>query len=296
MQGHTRMGPNDINEAHPHMTCMKIVRACMTTSVPCIEAGIKHCHEYNMKAFGAMMAKMEKGEKKHIVLHDTSMCEPYISTKHGAFFVFRDLPSPGETTVVFRQSYCKCNWITNLQWLPRKQDGIHSGFYFLSTTLMDALKACIDKIGQGKIYFTGMSLGGAMCALMAYRMVTEAGLDPRRVEVVQFASPRIGLAHWADKYNQRLGNNNNSYHYHSTCDLFANSPPPRAGNYQHVGNQIHVSDFGYGNHLHMRAHTKILGLSFASGMNIPLALSMVIRGDRMLSSWDRIMALVSYGV
>lgn len=295
MQNCTKLNPNQIDETHYHIKLMKLVRACMTTSSPCIEAGVKHCCNQPLKDFSKMISTLEKSPKKHISIHESKACKSFVSTKHGAFFLFKNMPSVGDVTVVFRQSYCKCNWITNMQWLPRKQDGIHSGFYFLSTTMFEQLKKEINQAGPfRRIFFTGMSLGGAMCALMAYRMVTEAGLDPTKIEVIQFASPRIGLECWAKKYNHSLIGN--SYHYHSTCDLFANSPPARAGNYSHVGKQIYVGDFGYGQNLHMRAHTKILGLSFASGMNIPLAVAMVVRGDRILKSWERIMNLVDSGV
>lgn len=290
-----QLNPGQIDESHYHMKLMKLVRSCMSTSTPCIEAGVKTCCDQPIKQFSKMIAKLERSPKQHITLYETKCCDSFVSTKHGAFFLFKNMPSDGEVTVVFRQSYCKCNWITNLQWLPREQDGIHSGFHFLSTTIFEELKAAIDRAGEFmRIYFTGMSLGGAMCALMAYRMVTEGGLDPRKVEVVQFASPRVGLVDWASKYEDVLGQS--SHHYHSTRDLFANSPPPRAGNYSHVGTQIFVGDFGYSHDLQMRAHTKILGLSFASGMNIPLAVSMVVRGDRILKSWEKIMALVDCGV
>ena len=284
-----------IDKSHPHMVLMRLVRSCMSTSTPCIEEGIKHCHVNSMKTFGKMIAKMEKAKKQHVLLHESKLFHSFVSTKHAAFFVFHDIPEEGQVTIVFRQSYCKCNWITNLQWMPREQDSIHSGFHYLSETIIDELKDVINNTDDSvqRIYFTGMSLGGAMCALMAYRMVNETGLDSRKIEVVQFASPKIGLRDWANRYDLMIGN---SCHYHSTCDLFANSPPSRAGKYQHVGKLIHVDDFGFGDNLCMRAHTKILGLSFASGMNIPLAISMVLRGDNILKSWERIMEVVDSGV
>lgn len=288
-----RIRTKDIDESHYHIHTMKLVRSCMTTSTPCIEQGCSSYADLNLKQYQKKLSTLEKKEKKHVLEHKSETFDAFVSQKHVAFFGMKNMPRDGTLTIVFRQSYCKCNWISNLQWLPRSQDGIHSGFYFIGNTIFDQLKRYLDEEAPkfDKVIFTGMSLGGALCALMAYRIATETDMDVRKMEVIQFASPKVGLREWSDKYNTVFCAR--SYHYHSSCDLFANSPPPHAGDYQCVGSQILVDDFGFGNHLHMRAHSQIMGLSFMTEINLPLCASMLIRGDRILKAWETLMSLMN---
>lgn len=288
-----------------HVMMMKIVRSCMTSSKDVIEYGIRHSSEYSIHDFQIYLDKIEQrntlGRKKRGIEYRTESDYYYsfISTKHAAVYVIPNFPSRGELSVVFRQSYCKCNWVSNLQWVPRDEDGIHSGFYHLSSTLMPFLRKVFSQINQreySRFYFSGMSLGGALCALTASRLTEEKCIPVNKVRIVQIASPRIGTSLWQRKYMQMFCKPERipqSFHYHSNRDFFAYSPPDYAGPFKHVGVQIYSDDFGQKGYLTMIAHSKIYGMSYSTGSELPLCISMIYRGNQISKHWKKIAYLLT---
>lgn len=295
-----------------HMKLLRIVRSCMSTSNRAIQYGIQNYDNDSISShdYSAALGDIEEcAPRVHCiegVVPGSKHFRTYISNRHGAICIFPDLPRRNALTIVFRQSFCPHNWISNMQWLPRVSDGIHTGFYTVGSSLMGYLTKSLNRwqeitksrgtTNSSSIYFTGMSLGGALAALMAYRVSERDGREGmsdylQTLEVVQFASPKIGIKRWADNYNRILGNQ--TTHYHSPIDLFANSPPMMAGDYQHVGQIIHTTDFGHKGNPKMIAHSKILGISWTHGLDIWLGIHMMIRGNRIMKDWKDVYSMIN---
>ena len=66
----------------------------------------------------------------------------------------------------------------------------------------DTLKVLSEGSNE-HIYITGHSLGGAVAALLAARLVS-LGADPRHISVVTFGAPAVGNAAFAEEYGCRL--------------------------------------------------------------------------------------------
>jgi hypothetical protein len=85
----------------------------------------------------------------------------------------------------------------------RINGGAHSGF-LATANLVTADAQFRDLIRQGDVdvVVTGHSLGAAAGTLLAAKLVNDLGVDPSRIRVYAFASPRVGDAAFASSFQQ----------------------------------------------------------------------------------------------
>lgn len=83
---------------------------------------------------------------------------------------------------------------------------IHQGFYMqlfysgIYEEFCRDLKRIINENPNHEIYITGHSLGGALATLFGY---TLTNLTDRDVNVVSFASPKVGNYHWKNHFDSK---------------------------------------------------------------------------------------------
>jgi|TARA_B110000093_G_C12972399_1_gene413582 triacylglycerol lipase len=141
--------------------------------------------------------------------------------------------------IIFRGSESITDWKHDLQITKHllNEDTnikVHSGFYNQLMSVYEELLDCvIEHIKKHKdydIYVSGHSLGGALCTLFGY-MLSEN--TENMVNVVSFASPRVGNYNWKNDFN----NKKNLLHYRVTNkrDIVTAFPLYR---YYHVGQHI----------------------------------------------------------
>jgi hypothetical protein len=149
-------------------------------------------------------------------------------------------------TVVFRGSESISDWYYDLMVFKQnlKDDiYVHSGFYTQLTTnsvydeLVENIKTVLHEHPDFDIYVTGHSLGGALSTLFGYML---ANTVESKVNVVSFASPRVGNYEWKKSFEETK----NLTHYRITNkrDIVTAFPMYR---YYHVGINIQLSDEKY---------------------------------------------------
>ena len=149
-------------------------------------------------------------------------------------------------TVVFRGSESISDWYYDLMVFKQKlKDDIyvHSGFYTQLTRnsvydeLVESIKMLLKDHPDYNIYVTGHSLGGALSTLFGYML---ANTVENNVNVVSFASPRVGNYEWKKSFEETR----NLTHYRITNkrDIVTAFPLYR---YYHVGTNIQLSDEKY---------------------------------------------------
>lgn len=113
----------------------------------------------------------------------------------------------GKVTASFRGTTSLKDKLTDIDILSTKFFGkirVHSGFYdqlFKSVKYYDFYNKFVDIVGSKnplldtpyEIYVTGHSLGGALASLFAFKLATT--LD-RKVNIITFASPKVGNYYW----------------------------------------------------------------------------------------------------
>lgn len=110
---------------------------------------------------------------------------------------------------------------------------IHQGFYmqlFYSSIYVNFLldlSKIIDENPTHEIYITGHSLGGALATLFGY---TLTNLTNRDINVVSFASPKVGNDHWRNHFNNKPNLKHNRI-------IISNDPAPHfpSFDYYHCG-------------------------------------------------------------
>ena len=112
----------------------------------------------------------------------------------------------GSTPEGFRQ-------YADIEQVPAESPMVHRGFNDYTMTAfftpgqdgkmgVDALKELAE--GSNKhLYITGHSMGGAVAALLAARLVS-LGVDPENISVVTFGAPTVGNTAFAEEYGCRL--------------------------------------------------------------------------------------------
>jgi triacylglycerol lipase len=96
------------------------------------------------------------------------------------------------------------NWITDFD-VHRSASGIADGFYAGVEAVWEPLKAAVAA-AQGRLFFSGHSLGAALVAIAAVRLVEEQLVPVDRIAgIYTIGMPRTGDAGFADRYNLALG-------------------------------------------------------------------------------------------
>lgn len=148
--------------------------------------------------------------------------------------------------VVFRGSESKSDWYYDLLIMKHKltdKIGVHTGFYKQLTEsnvyeqIVSEIKNLLDKHPDFAIYITGHSLGGALSTLCGYMLSTEI---ENHINVVSFASPRVGNSAWKQAFNSKT----NLTHFRVTNnrDIVTAFPIYR---YYHVGHNIRLLSENY---------------------------------------------------
>ena len=125
-----------------HVKLLRLTRSCMCLIPEAIDFGLRFSEDDGVsnRRFTHELAKIEtcgiKVPCQSYELKHSKYYRTYISEKHCAFTAFPNVPKEKDLTIVFRQSFCANNWLMNMQWIPRSEDGIHTGFYTISQSLL----------------------------------------------------------------------------------------------------------------------------------------------------------------
>lgn len=148
--------------------------------------------------------------------------------------------------VVFRGSESITDWYYDLmisKILIKDNIYVHSGFYKQLENKYEKIKDKIlellkkDETVNYEIIITGHSLGGALCTLFGYLLSKEI---KENIQVISFASPRVGNQGFKDDFNQQP--NLKHYRVSNSRDIVTAGP---MFNYKHVGTNIHVTEDYY---------------------------------------------------
>ena len=124
------------------------------------------------------------------------------------------------------------NWITDFD-IHQTADGVADGFYAGVEAIWQKL---VETVGQrpGAIYLAGHSLGAALAAIAAKRLIEERAATDRIFGVYTIGMPRIGNAAFAAGYNAALGQR--TYRLVHGDDIVPKVPPAEAPfDFRHVG-------------------------------------------------------------
>lgn len=144
--------------------------------------------------------------------------------------------------VVFRGSREAVDWRRNCQFCKHKINGdvaIHTGFCKqlfannLFVHVYSRLWTLLEKHPTYELFVTGHSSGGAIATLFGYLIAPELG--ERKIQIVSFASPRIGNFAFKRDFNKRT----NLKHWRITNQHDCIPKIPYFG-FHHVGEKIHV--------------------------------------------------------
>lgn len=132
------------------------------------------------------------------------------------------------------------DWITDFT-ARRPASDLHEGFEDAVATVWPLVEAAIQNrpADQGKLFFTGHSLGGALATVAAARAVR----DPKMVvtAVYTFGGPRVGGSAFSDDYSPKLGDR--TYRLVDGGDVVP-TVPPVAGGFVHVGESVQCPSDG----------------------------------------------------
>jgi|SRR5579862_3411424 len=131
------------------------------------------------------------------------------------------------------------NWVTNFNF-RRDADGIHVGFAAALDVVWPDIVAALRQHGPvDRLIVTGHSLGAALAALCARRLLAE--LATGQPAIYTFGMPRAGSAEFADPFNQALGDR--TYRFVHGADIVPRVPPSELG-FKHVGRPISCASGG----------------------------------------------------
>jgi hypothetical protein len=153
-----------------------------------------------------------------------------------AFLALHDDPQPGRNLAVLAFRGTDANDPTNLtddaKFLPTKWPPgglVHRGFADALDHILPNLKAALSQV-QGRVLFTGHSLGAAMATLLA--SITHPDF------LYTFGSPRVGDHQFVSTLNGL-----NSRRFVDCCDIVARLPPTSLLgiiNYEHYGPPCYI--------------------------------------------------------
>jgi triacylglycerol lipase len=109
--------------------------------------------------------------------------------------------------VIFRGSESSTDWYYDLHNVKKQIKGniyVHGGFYDQLrpslNLLINMVTGLMDQYPYYSIYITGHSLGGALSTLFGYYISHETD---REINVISFASPRVGNSSWRDSFKSK---------------------------------------------------------------------------------------------
>lgn len=150
-----------------------------------------------------------------------------------------------KVTASFRGTTSHEDRLTDLDIAQTKYVGnirVHSGFYdqlFKSCVYQDFCNKFIEIVGSNSysVYITGHSLGAALASLFGFRMANT--LD-RKINIVTFASPKVGNYYWKQAFDSNCNIKNIRV-------MVSSDPIPLTPiiNYYHVANVLCLSSGKY---------------------------------------------------
>ena len=167
----------------------------------------------------------------------------YDSETDGQAVLLRD-PGSDTTVIAFRGSASTTNWLTNINFVSAKRDGmsIHAGFDDAAAALQPGILNYLQEHHgpASTLMVTGHSLGAALATLTAHNMRSR-GHVTGPIALVSFASPRVGFgdfrAHFASLFPR------GAWRVTRPDDAATNVPPfvPVLAPWVHVPGEIHFS-------------------------------------------------------
>jgi len=173
------------------------------------------------------------------VYQDESACEEWaVGEGYSDFNWFEEedtqamvVATDGLCVLAFRGTTDLGDWMTNLDvFKTRGRFGeVHSGFQDALNLVWDDILVVLEEYGDGDLYITGHSLGGALATLA----LTELG----RGTLYTFGSPRVGDEEFSNIFNHLY----KTYRFVNNNDVVPRIP--RMG-YEHIGSLRHFTTGG----------------------------------------------------
>ena len=145
--------------------------------------------------------------------------------------------------IIFRGSESMSDWYYDLSFFKRQMHDdiyVHSGFYNQLTIngndekITTVVKKALEEFPDYSIYTCGHSLGGALCTLYGFVLSEQI---PNRVNVVSFASPRVGNSGWKEAFDKK--DNLTHIRFTNRNDIVTAFPMIL---YNHVGQNIRLEE------------------------------------------------------
>ena len=164
-------------------------------------------------------------------------------------FIGYIIESDSEIIIAFRGTRTRGEFLIDLEYIqsrfPYVPDSglVNRGFLTVYTAIREQLFMTLNRLSNGKtLFITGHSLGGALAALAALDIKTNAGFNSPIV--FTYASPRVGNPRFAAIYNSNMID---TIRVFNTADIIPDLPRERLGTiqYRHVGRPfpIHFENF-----------------------------------------------------
>jgi len=127
--------------------------------------------------------------------------------------------------------------ITNFNIL-RTADGEHTGFKEGVASVWPAIRTVVARAPAG-IVLTGHSLGAALAATAAQRLLNEHAAGPEKIlAVYTYGMPRTGYVEWANAYDAPGGLGEKTFRLVHGDDLVTKVPPASVLGFRHVGRYL----------------------------------------------------------
>jgi triacylglycerol lipase len=164
----------------------------------------------------------------HIIASPATAALPIVHTR--AIIV----EGRGATIVAFAGTdpLVPANWLTDFS-IEVTPDNVHRGFDAAARSVTDEVSHVLMARSEQPVMLTGHSLGAALAAITAGRVLADPGIRPSAVYA--FGMPRAGDAEFAARYNETLGAA--TFRLVHGDDIVAAVPPSRLG-FRHVGRLI----------------------------------------------------------
>jgi len=206
----------------------------------------KHDNEYDMKSLDISSIHISKTRKtilSNLLKEESNYDLVKFIDNHGVQVGITLNHKKKRINVVFRGSDELSDWLYNMFICKTKISDdiyVHGGFYKLLyknnlySELFITLEILLKKHKTYKLNITGHSLGGALATLFGYILSNDIS---NLINIISFASPRVGNKNWALSFNNKK--NINHYRIVNQKDIVTAVPYI---NYCHCGNYISVNN------------------------------------------------------
>jgi hypothetical protein len=206
----------------------------------------KHDNEYDMKSLDISSIHISKTRKtilSNLLKEESNYDLVKFIDNHGVQVGITLNHKKKRINVVFRGSDELSDWLYNMFICKAKINDdiyVHGGFYKLLyknnlySELFITLELLLKKHKNYNLNITGHSLGGALATLFGYILSNDIS---NLINIISFASPRVGNKKWATSFNNKK--NINHYRIDTQKDVVTAVPYI---NYCHCGNYISINN------------------------------------------------------